>query len=482
MNLRILGSFLWQYRVNFSLLVLTISVGFFLMVFLLNISQYKDYYFEYKYGSVPEWIVLDTKHTEQDFHEKLLQSVDDKDLMTGKYMKLEELAFQVEGHDLSYIAKDVYLFGFDISKELKVDVLCGQARTSVSVDKIYSTHATRWKIKTSGLEDMSCDEEIMQLVFKQHKVDVDVKRKREHSSVFEFDPKKHNSEAFYGFLISITKYYMKAFRPGRKNSISSQDKADIDLFTSRYKEPLENFFALIFSQGMSKSLSSEYLSNQISNYDHVSQRYSITSGEESAELVIRDVINFPIEQSPRDMDLSNSIFMKGSVLPEFRDVKQKGNFAFIYSETILDQDNGLVYLSKERFLPQYKEQKEFVRSMVYMGIAMVSFYIFIILSIALTRFYSVYGKDIFLLKIYSSSILVFIQIIVIALLVSTLISYVGLVFSFDFINTILMQYYQPIMHFDTSYLWQTLLYSSIAIGLLMGIEYLIWRRLWISIK
>jgi len=245
---------------------------------------------------------------------------------------------------------------------------------------------------------------------------------------------------------------------------------------------LENFFSLIFSSKLPKVLSGGYLANQISNYEHVAQRYHIEHLDEEADLVIRDVINFPLQDSEKYFKLANSMFMKMSVLPEFSMPAEKGNFAFIYTPTIKVFDKDLNYISKKELLPKYKEQKDFIENIVFAGVAMVSFYIFIILAIALTRFYAVFGKDIFLLKIYASKLMIFIRIVFLGLILATIISYLGLVYSFEFINSILMQYYQPIMHFDTDYLWSTLGFSSIGLAFLVAIEYFFWRRLWISIK
>ena len=482
MNNKVLFSFLGEYKVNFFLLILTISVGFFLIVFLLNMSKYKDYYFEYKYGSVPEWIVLDPNHNVSSFDEKIKKGVDESEYLRGQYLKLDTLAFKLDQNDLSFISKDVYLFGFDFDKVLELEVECDKKKTKVKVSQIYSTHSTRWKIKTDGFKDFTCESNEAEISFEGLSSEINIKRQRSKYTMFEFDPTQHKSEHFYLLMIKIAKSYMKVFHPGRKNSVTTGEKADLNPMSSRYKEPLENFFSLIFSSKLPKVLSGGYLANQISNYEHVSQRYHIEHLDEEAELVIRDVINFPLQDSKEHFQLANSMFMKMSVLPEFSEPSEKGNFAFIYTPTIKVFDKDLAYISKQELLPKYKEQKEFIENIVFAGVAMVAFYIFVILAIALTRFYAVFGKDIFLLKVYASKLMIFIRIVFLGLAVSTVISYIGLVYSFEFINSILMQYYQPIMHFNTDYLWIVLGFSTVGLALLLAIEYFFWRRLWISIK
>jgi hypothetical protein len=481
MDYKILFSFLKQYKINFILLVSTVTVGFFLIVFLLNMSKYKDYYFEYKYGSVPEWIIMDTQHSSKEFQNIVNKHIDTKLVSFGKYMAFEELAFHLSGERLSYIIKDVYIFGFNYSQDLSIGVSCDGQLKSVNIKKIYSTHSEKWKIKTDTLKDFRCEDKDVIAYFGDHKSKLKLKKNRKRFALFEFDPELHDSNKFYSMLIAMTKHYTKIFHPGRKNSISLNTE-DKNIMVSRYKKSLENYFSIIFSSSLPKSISSSHLANQISNFKHVSQEYTITHKNSNSNIVIKDIINFPIDENSKFKYLSNSLFLKQSVLPEFNSVKEKGNFAFIYTKKLDNFDDSIIYISKKDLLPKYKEQKELIDNLIHTSVAMIAIFIFIIIAIALVRFYLLYKRDLFLLKIYSYSRLIYAELSLLIVFCASIVSYFFLTYSFKNINTILVKYYQPILHFETIDLAFVVLYSIFALGILILVEYKIWKKLIVSIK
>ncbi len=472
MNFKILFSFLKTYKINFILLTLSLSVSFFLIVYLLNMFKYKDYYMEYKFGIVPQEIVLSPKGEPLEVAPEVLQ---------GNYKCIEKITFRDSANDLSYIVKDVFVFGFDFSKELKITIKNGQDQKDLKVLKIYSTNKTKWKIKTQPLGDLKGDKKDLQITFAGHTSAISLKRDRSRYAIFEFSPQKHNSEEFYNILIEIVKYYMHTFHLSRQSTLDMDTNNKQDIYTTRYKKTLENYFSLMFGSRVAKSLSSVYLSNQISNFKHVSQHYSIGVDNTQIKMIIRDVVNFPIDKNSKHIELSNILFVNMDTLKKFPQAQEEGKFAFLYDNHVQKHHSTNIYITKQELLLNLMGN-DLVEKLLLSSIGMITLFIFVILVIALIRFYNLFAKDIYLMKIYSSKNLIFTQIVFLMAIVATFFAYFALARSFQVVNEIFVQYYQTIIYFDISYLWGVFFSFLVLVVLILLFEHILWRRLWVSIK
>jgi len=461
-----------------------------LLTILLTIKDYFSYYASVSYGFIPDIAVFFQQDMEEKQLKDMINGLEKKfqisHIRTGLIRKISNAYFLMKNDQYNItqtLKQNIHIIGIVLNANKDITVFQDghqYVSTVADMDEFGSWFIKIKKVK--GLKPGKC----AIVTHTNVHIPVDIFGEKDRFNLrFACDDTKIQ-QAFYAFLNHFIGRFTQLDLTGidiDRFAGAHYQTDEANLFDVYQKRKIVAYANLIFEKSPTKihALLSHDIMKSFSKYGSITQT-TLCFENKQLQLHALDSFNYKPEKK-----LENSVILINYDV--FRKVfKDHSNqkMMFVYSpdyyldsmvQYIKSWVPDIVYIDKSQSIPSFMNQKMVINVCVHLLSILFFVIVLCIITIRLLKFYSIFYKDLLIMKLYGFKVYLYSILLMIVLILSSVVAYSFLYVNHHFFNKLLLQFYYQPMTFPLMNYGVALLSCGVIFIVAFIIEYRLFHQL-----